>query len=102
VTVILVSLVALTLVASARTIRADGSTVVILWTEGFTTTTILADTISSGILSQRGITATPLADSMVGNFTEVAATEAEATGKWDVNSRSESCQGTTFLSEKMC
>jgi hypothetical protein len=25
-----------------------------------------------------------LADSMVGNFTEVAATEAEATGKWDV------------------
>jgi hypothetical protein len=84
VTVILVSLVAITLVASARTIRANGSKVVILWTEGFTTTTILADTISSGILSQRGITATPLADSMVGNFTEVAATEAEATGKWDV------------------
>lgn len=83
-TLILVLLKALTLVASARTIRVDGSTVVILWSEGFTTTTIMAGTTSSGILSQRTISAMPLADSMVGDFTEADFTEAEATGKWEV------------------
>jgi hypothetical protein len=39
----------------------------------------MADTTSSGILSLRTISAMPLADSMVGDFTEADFTEA--TGK---------------------
>jgi hypothetical protein len=62
----LVLMMALTSVASVRTIRTDRSTTTILWSEEFTTTIIMGDTTSSGMVSARGILqlAMPSADSM--------------------------------------
>jgi hypothetical protein len=80
-----VLMMALTLVASVRTIQTGRSTAAILWSEEFPITTIMGDTISSGIRSAQVILqlAMPSADSMeaVDSTVVAVATAAVGTGR---------------------